>query len=203
MALGLFPTSGQVLTGGGLSFQLSPNTDNTLQTGYGMMGFVPSGLTTAFYLAQASNYTNTAYALVQTSGGQTNINCKTGQSLQLCVAGATRGTLAAGSLTFASGVPVTISDTTASALAFGAAGGGVSIKSGTNARCGTATLVAGTVTVSNTSVTANTRVMCTVQAPGGTQGFISTSKVNATSFTITSTSGTETSVVAWELVENP
>ena len=91
----------------------------------------------------------------------------------------------------------------ASGLALVAAGGGISIKSGSNARCGTATLVAGTITVANTSVTANTRVMCTVQAPGGTQGFISTSKVNATSFTITSTSATETSVVAWELVENP
>lgn len=96
-----------------------------------------------------------------------------------------------------------VGDATAGAITLPTAGGGVSIKSGANARCGTAVLAAGTITVANTSVTANTRVMVTVQTPGGTQGFISTSKVNATSFTVTSTSATETSTVAWELVENP
>jgi hypothetical protein len=81
------------------------------------------------------------------------------------------------------------------------AGKGIRVKEGSNARLGTATLVAGTVTVSNTSVTANTRIFYSVQAPGGTQGFLSVARVAGTSFTLTSTSATDTSVVAWFLVE--
>lgn len=80
-------------------------------------------------------------------------------------------------------------------------GNGLQVKEGTNLRMGVATLAAGTVTVANTSVTANTRVFLTVQTAGGTQGFLSTTRVAGTSFTINSTSATETSTVAWLLVE--
>lgn len=80
-------------------------------------------------------------------------------------------------------------------------GNGIRIKEGTNQRMGVATLSAGTATVANTSVTANTRIFLTVQTAGGTQGFLSTSRTAGTSFTITSTSASETSTVAWMLVE--
>lgn len=89
----------------------------------------------------------------------------------------------------------------ANALNLGSAGGGVAIKEGTNARMGVATLVAGTVTVANTSVSANTRVATFRQAAGGTLGHLSTSKVNGTSFTIASSSNSDTSTVAWVLFE--
>lgn len=89
----------------------------------------------------------------------------------------------------------------AAALNIGTAGGGIAIKEGANARMGVATLVAGTVTVANTSVTANTRVATFRQAAGGTLGHLSTATVAATSFTITSSSATDTSVVAWVLFE--
>jgi hypothetical protein len=81
-------------------------------------------------------------------------------------------------------------------------GKGLQIAEGSNARMGVATLAAGTVTVSNTSVTANTRIFLTSQTTGAAPG---TPRVSArtagTSFTITSTSGTDTSQVAWLLIE--
>lgn len=88
------------------------------------------------------------------------------------------------------------------ALKIGSAGGGLAIKEGANARSGTAVLAAGAVTVANTSVTATTRIQLTTQAPGGTVGspYVS-ARVAGTSFTITSTSGTDTSTVAYFLVE--
>lgn len=81
---------------------------------------------------------------------------------------------------------------------------GVSVRTGVNQRMGTATLVGGTVTVINTSVTANTRIFLTVQSLGTVvvpQAVAVTAKVVGTSFTITSASGTDTSTVAWLLVE--
>lgn len=89
----------------------------------------------------------------------------------------------------------------ANALNIGSAGGGIAIAEGTNARMGVATLAAGTVTVANTSVTANTRVATFRQTAGGTLGHLSATKVAGTSFTITSSSGSDTSVVAWVLYE--
>lgn len=84
----------------------------------------------------------------------------------------------------------------------GVAGKGVSVKEGSNARMGVATLVAGTVPVSNSSVTANTRIFAFSQSDGGTLGSLRCSARTAgTSFTITSSSALDTSVVAWLLVE--
>lgn len=94
-----------------------------------------------------------------------------------------------------------IFDNSADALKLGSAGGGITITEGTNARMGTAVLVAGTVTVNNTSVTANTRVAVFRQAAGGTLGHLSATKVNGTSFTVTSSSNADTSTVAWVLFE--
>lgn len=79
---------------------------------------------------------------------------------------------------------------------------GVQVKEGSNCKQGVATLVGGTVVVSNTSVTANSRIMLTSQSDGGTPGFLRVSARTAgTSFTITSSSGTDTSVVAYEIFE--
>lgn len=75
------------------------------------------------------------------------------------------------------------------------------IQTGTNARAGTSTLVGGTVTVTNTSVTANTKVFTQRKTSGGTPGNLVYTVSAATSFTITSSSGTDTSTVDWYLVE--
>lgn len=82
------------------------------------------------------------------------------------------------------------------------AGKGLSVTEGSNCKQGVATLVAGAVTVANTSVTANSRIFLTSQADGGTPGFLRVSaRTAATSFTITSSSGTDTSSVAYEIFE--
>jgi len=87
-------------------------------------------------------------------------------------------------------------------LVVGSAGKGFQVKEGSNARMGTATLVAGTVVVANTSVTANTRIFLMSQTSGAAPGSLRISARTAgTSFTISSTSGTDTSVVAYFLME--
>jgi hypothetical protein len=84
------------------------------------------------------------------------------------------------------------------------AGRGLIIREGSNARMGVATLVGGTVTVANTSVTANTRIQVTVQSLGTVttpKAVAVTARSVGTSFTLTSSDATDTSVVAWELKE--
>ena len=83
-----------------------------------------------------------------------------------------------------------------------ASSSGVRVVEGANAKQGTATLVAGASVVANTSVTANSRIFLTSNADGGTPGFLRVSaRVVGTSFTITSSSGTDTSTVAYEIFE--
>jgi hypothetical protein len=81
------------------------------------------------------------------------------------------------------------------------AGKGFQIKEGSNARMGTATLVGGTIAVSNTSVTANTRIFISRSTAGGTLGHLSTTQIASTSFTVNSDSGADTSTVNWLLIE--
>jgi len=78
---------------------------------------------------------------------------------------------------------------------------GLIMKSGTGARAGTATLVAGTVTVTNTSVSASTRIFLTVRTTGGTLGTLSYTLSAGASFTINSSSASDTSTVTYFLIE--
>lgn len=69
-------------------------------------------------------------------------------------------------------------------------------------RTGRATLVGGTVTVADTATTDDSNIFVTCQTPGGTPGFLRVSARTAeTSFTILSSSGTDTSVVAYFIIE--
>jgi hypothetical protein len=79
---------------------------------------------------------------------------------------------------------------------------GLNIKEGTDARMGVATLSGGTVTVNNATITADTRIFLTAQSPSGGIGalYVSARSVG-TSFTITSTSATDASTVAYLLLE--
>jgi hypothetical protein len=82
------------------------------------------------------------------------------------------------------------------------AGTGLTIKSGSNCKVDTAVLVGGTVTVSNTSVTANSLILLTTQVAGGVQGILSIGTVTAgTSFDINSSSVADTSTVGYMIVE--
>lgn len=90
-------------------------------------------------------------------------------------------------------------------VAIGTVGKGLSVKEGTNAKMGTATMVAGTVAVSTTAVTATSRVFLTIQSLGtvaAPKAIGVTARTAGTSFTITSADATDTSVVAWMLVES-
>lgn len=79
---------------------------------------------------------------------------------------------------------------------------GFSASEGANGKQGVATLVAGTVTVANTSITANSRIILTPQETGALTGIVRVSaRVVGTSFTITSTVNTDTAVVAFEIFE--
>lgn len=83
-------------------------------------------------------------------------------------------------------------------------GGGLYVKEGTNATMGTAVLVAGTVVVNTTKVTANSRIFLCAQSLGTVtvgQGLAISARTAGTSFTITSTSITDTSTVAWIIIE--
>ncbi len=66
---------------------------------------------------------------------------------------------------------------------------------------GTATLVGGTVVVNNNKVTAQSIIFLTNAVSSGTVGALSvTARVAATSFTITSTSGTDTSTIGYIII---
>jgi hypothetical protein len=89
-------------------------------------------------------------------------------------------------------------------LQINTAGKGVSIKEGSNAKMGIATLSAGTVVVSTTAVTATSRIFLTAQTLGTITvpvGLAVSARTAATSFTILSGNLTDTSTVAWMIVE--
>ena len=66
---------------------------------------------------------------------------------------------------------------------------------------GTAVLVAGTKAVPDTNITANSKILLTTATPGGTQGACFISALTAgTSFTIKSTSSTDTSTIAYYVI---
>jgi len=82
--------------------------------------------------------------------------------------------------------------------------GRIYIEEGSNAQMGTAQLTAGTVTVANTGVTANSRIFLTVQSLGtvaSPKAVAVTAKTAGISFVITSSDVTDTSTVAWWIVE--
>jgi hypothetical protein len=82
------------------------------------------------------------------------------------------------------------------------AGRGLRIQGGPNARIGISVLAAGTVTVANTTVTANTKIFLTAQSTGPNSGFLGCSaRVPGTSFTILSSNGADGNSVAWLLIE--
>jgi hypothetical protein len=79
-------------------------------------------------------------------------------------------------------------------------GQGVDVATG--ARAGTVTLSAGSAVVSAAAVTAVSRIFLTGQNASGTSGNLTVSaRTPGSGFTITSSSGTDTRLVAWEIRE--
>lgn len=102
-------------------------------------------------------------------------------------------------------VPGTIEGTDITAtgnMVISTAGSGLSIKEGSNAKMGQSTLVAGTVTVSTTAVTASSRIFLTHATAGTSPGTLSVgTTIAGTSFDINSTELTDDSIVNWMIVE--
>lgn len=111
------------------------------------------------------------------------------------------GRNAAGICEVNNGTAGTLRDVRLRSVLLDAAGGTLQYKSGSNQRAGTATLVAGTITVANTSVTSNTVINASRRTSGGTIGLLSYSVTPGTSFTISSASASDTSTVTYELLE--
>lgn len=94
-------------------------------------------------------------------------------------------------------------DLLTSNFAINTVGYGLEIAEGSNAKMGTATLASGSATVSTTAVTSNSRIYLTAQNSSGTPGFLHVGTITAgTSFTIVSSSNTDTSTVAWMIVDH-
>lgn len=86
--------------------------------------------------------------------------------------------------------------------AIGAGVGGVAGQTITRLKRGTAVLVAGTVVVPETQVTANSQIQLTCQTPAGTPGFLYVSaRAVGVSFTVTSSNVADTSTIAFLLIE--
>ena len=105
-----------------------------------------------------------------------------------------------GSIGIGSGVTVAADNT----WVVGTVGKKQAITEGANAAMGVATLVGGTVTVSNTLVTANSRIFLTAQSLGTIvvpAALAISARSAGASFTILSSDVTDTSVVAWEIKE--
>lgn len=77
----------------------------------------------------------------------------------------------------------------------------LTIRTGSGQRAGNATLVGGTITVNNATVTANTIVMVTRKTIGGVPGNLTYTLSAGSSFTINSANGADTSTVSYFLIE--
>jgi hypothetical protein len=83
--------------------------------------------------------------------------------------------------------------------------GSVNFATGSNKQAGTATLDGGnpgTVTVSNSLVTANSIIMVSKQTLNHTNGYVAVSAKSAGSFTITSNHNGDTDTVGWFIINN-
>lgn len=89
-------------------------------------------------------------------------------------------------------------------LSLSVVGNGLYIKEGTNATSGVVTLVSGTVVVNTTKVTANSRIQLTAQNLGTITvpvGLAISARTAGTSFTILSGNLSDTSDIAWTIIE--
>lgn len=87
-------------------------------------------------------------------------------------------------------------------IAIATAGKGLKIKEGSNAKMGTATMTGGSVTVSTTAVTANSRIFVTANSSSAGHGSLWVDTITAaTSFKINSTNVLDDATVAWLIVE--
>lgn len=100
------------------------------------------------------------------------------------------------------GVDVTGDVTVVGNLGLDTAGNKLTIATGANASIGVSgAMTAGTITISTTAVTADSKIFLTHATVAGTQGILSVGTIVAgTSFVINSSSATDTSTVNWWII---
>lgn len=172
----------------------------TTVAGTGGLKFTSGALMTTAEAGAVEFVTDDLYFTITTGAARKNITLwdTLGTSGRVPFA-TTNGRLTdSANLVYTSGTGLLVSDN----IKLQAAGNGFYVKEGTNATMGIATLVAGTVVVNTTKVTANSRIFLTHQNNSGTLGEVTVSARTAgTSFTITSLNVLDTSDIAWIIIE--
>lgn len=209
---GLYNTTGfqnvgigyQALVGQSLVSPLTGNSNVAVGAG-AMSQATTGGSNVAIGLSAGANLTtgsnNTAIGNVSlvsaSANGQININC-TIFGTGCTTTGAVAGT---GKIGINTNAPTYELEAGKGSVAIATAGQGFRVKEGSNAKQGTATLTAGTVVISNTSVTANSRIILTAQDNNSTGALRVSARIASTSFTITSSNAGDSGVVAYQIFE--
>lgn len=173
-------------------------TFGTFGSGFGAIGFDAAALTAVNYAFAGDGGLNLLVNRV--TGGSVQFRENNGTAQMSIIAG---GNVGIGTTTPTNTLSVN-GTTMLQSNVWMSTNSSLVIASGPKQRAGNATLVAGTVTVANTSVTANTIVNLTRKTAGGTIGTQITYTLSAgASFTITSDSAADTSTFSYFLLENP
>jgi hypothetical protein len=161
-------------------------------------------------LSSAGGVTTANWQQVSTSTGDIlSVSGTSGQITATTTAGAVVLSLPAavtapGSITSATTLTATLGNITATNgnLVLGTAGNKINIATGANSSVGTsAAMIAGTITVANTSVTAASKIFLTNGGAAGTIGTLSVGTiVPGTSFVINSSNVLDTSVVNYLII---
>jgi Pectate lyase superfamily protein len=168
---------------------------------------VTGGEAGASVIGFRENAPGAATASVITDSGTSSFIANYSVSTAVSFAGTTSSLDTGGNLTAAG--TLTVTGTTFGALVKGyggldvpIAGQGVAVAEGSNAKQGTASLTSGSKVVTNSSVTSSSRIFLTAQSVSGTAGALAvTARTPGTSFTVTSTSGSDASTFAYEIFE--
>ncbi len=185
-------STGTITRAYGLSVVFANTGGGTITNAYGVSiaDVKQTGITNAYALYVATQSAG-AYAIYTNGNGLVRIGDTTAST-----------SATTGSVTTLGGLGVAGQGSFGANVNIYTAGFTVGIKEGTNAKMGSVALTAGSATVSTTAVTATSRIFLTSQVDGGTPGFLRVStRTEGTSFTITSSSATDTSTVAWVILD--
>lgn len=201
LSTGTISAASASLTGGLTAASAQVNTITNLQT---VTRSITAASGTDVSLALNTTVANTStagYTALSVNVTETTIGSGSNVIASFNVGGIPMVAIARTGATSFSGTISGVSATLTGGLSLTSLTSKLSIKGGTNASIGQATLVAGTVTVANTSVDANSLIFLTVKTSAGTVGILSYTTVTGTSFTITSASALDTSLVNWWIVD--
>lgn len=215
--------SGATTTTGAGNFGAGTGTFTNLQDGNGNTAVGDIALAAVIGGSSNTAVGSGSGSILTTGGDNTCIGANAGNSLidgmmNVFVGSGSGGTMSSSTNCIVVGSPSTMSNTSDNRIIIGmntedtgvdnswligTLGCKQFIKEGADAAMGSDTLVGGTVTILNALVTANSRIFLTSQDDnGGVAGAIRVSaRTPGVSFVITSTSVTDTSIVAYEIKE--